>query len=63
MKIIQAVRGFKDILPEETPLWRELEERVKDARHQEHVSHGYCVLGMPMLCRRSSTLRRSETKG
>ncbi|RUM89480.1 MAG: histidine--tRNA ligase [Thermodesulfatator sp.] len=45
MKIIQAVRGFKDILPEETPLWRELEERARRIL----TSYGFSEIRLPIL--------------
>ena len=44
-KNIQAVRGMNDILPEETPVWRHLEEVVR----QLVDSYGYREIRMPIV--------------
>jgi histidyl-tRNA synthetase len=44
-KNIQAVRGMNDILPEETPAWRYLEETVR----QLLDSYGYREIRMPIV--------------
>ncbi len=44
-KNIQAVRGMRDIPPEQTPLWHFLESRVR----QVVESYGYREIRMPML--------------
>ena len=44
-KHIQAIRGMNDILPEETPAWRYLEEVV----HQLVDSYGYREIRMPIV--------------
>ena len=42
---IKAITGFKDILPEETPLWRRIEN---EARHTFH-SFGFREIRLPIL--------------
>jgi histidyl-tRNA synthetase len=44
-KTIQAIRGMRDILPDETPLWLRLEDTV----HRVLQSYGYQQMRMPML--------------
>ncbi|MFO7594045.1 MAG: histidine--tRNA ligase [Pseudomonadota bacterium] len=44
-KNIQAVRGMNDILPEETPTWRHLEEMVR----QLLDAYGYREIRMPIV--------------
>jgi len=44
-KNIQAVRGMNDILPEETPTWRHLEEMVR----QLLDAYGYHEIRMPIV--------------
>lgn len=44
-KQIQAIRGMKDILPEQTPLWQFLEERVRDVLGR----YGYAEIRMPIV--------------
>jgi len=43
--MIKAVKGFKDILPDETPLWREVEEKAKKL----FEAYGYSELRIPVL--------------
>lgn len=42
---LQAVRGMNDILPEDTPLWRRLEEVVREVLE----SYGYREIRMPLV--------------
>ncbi len=44
-KNIQAIRGMRDILPEQTPLWQLLQGRVKSTLEQ----YGYREIRMPLL--------------
>ncbi len=44
-KQIQAIRGMKDILPEQTPLWQYLEDRVRDVLGR----YGYAEIRMPIV--------------
>ena len=44
-KQIQAIRGMKDILPEQTPLWQFLEDRVRDVLNR----YGYAEIRMPIV--------------
>lgn len=44
-KNIQAVRGMRDILPEQTPLWRWLERKVSSVLD----AYGYSEIRMPLL--------------
>ena len=44
-KNIQAVRGMKDILPEQTPLWQFLEQQVR----QVLGAYGYQEIRMPIV--------------
>ncbi len=44
-KQIQAIRGMKDILPQQTPLWQFLEERVRDVLGR----YGYEEIRMPIV--------------
>jgi histidyl-tRNA synthetase len=44
-KNIQAIRGMRDILPEQTPLWQHLEDRVREVVQ----SYGYREIRMPSL--------------
>jgi histidyl-tRNA synthetase len=44
-KQIQAIRGMKDILPQQTPLWQFLEDRVRAVLS----SYGYQEIRMPIL--------------
>ncbi len=44
-KNIQAIRGMRDILPEQTPLWQWLEERVRAVL----AAYGYAEIRMPIL--------------
>jgi histidyl-tRNA synthetase len=44
-KQIQAIRGMKDILPQQTPLWQYLEERVRDVLGR----YGYDEIRMPIV--------------
>jgi histidyl-tRNA synthetase len=44
-KNIQAIRGMRDILPEQTPLWQYLESRVREVVQ----SYGYREIRMPSL--------------
>ncbi len=44
-KKIQAIRGMHDILPEQTPLWRFLEDRVRDVLER----YGYREIRMPIM--------------
>ncbi len=44
-KQIQAIRGMKDILPQQTPLWQFLEERVRDVLNR----YGYDEIRMPIV--------------
>jgi len=45
MKQIQAIRGMRDILPEQTPLWQWLEDRIRGVLD----SYGYGEIRMPLL--------------
>jgi histidyl-tRNA synthetase len=44
-KNIQAIRGMRDILPDQTPLWQHLEDRVREVVQ----SYGYREIRMPSL--------------
>jgi histidyl-tRNA synthetase len=44
-KQIQAIRGMKDILPQQTPLWFYLEDRVRDVLDR----YGYAEIRMPIV--------------
>lgn len=44
-KNIQAIRGMRDILPDQTPLWQLLENRVRGVL----ASYGYSEIRMPVL--------------
>ncbi len=44
-KNIQAIRGMRDILPDQTPLWQYLEDRVREVLQ----SYGYREIRMPSL--------------
>ena len=44
-KNIQAIRGMRDILPDQTPLWLLLEDRVRGVL----ASYGYNEIRMPVL--------------
>jgi len=44
-KNIQAIRGMRDILPEQTPLWQLLEDRVRTVLD----GYGYREIRMPIL--------------
>ena len=44
-KDIQAIRGMRDILPEQTPLWQYLESRVRGVLE----GYGYREIRMPIL--------------
>jgi histidyl-tRNA synthetase len=44
-KQIQAIRGMKDILPEQTPLWQFLEDRARDVLSR----YGYSEIRMPLV--------------
>ncbi|MCP4127385.1 MAG: histidine--tRNA ligase, partial [Gammaproteobacteria bacterium] len=44
-KNIQAIRGMRDILPDQTPLWQLLEERVRAVL----AGYGYSEIRMPVL--------------
>jgi histidyl-tRNA synthetase len=44
-KNIQAIRGMRDILPDQTPLWQLLEDRVRGVL----ASYGYGEIRMPIL--------------
>jgi histidyl-tRNA synthetase len=44
-KTIQAIRGMRDILPGETPLWHRLEDAVRDVLE----SYGYQQIRMPIV--------------
>ena len=43
--MIKAVKGFKDILPHETPLWRKVEEEARSL----FEAYGYSELRIPVL--------------
>lgn len=45
MSKLQAIRGMKDILPEETPLWQWLENKVQAVTYQ----YGYQEVRLPLL--------------
>lgn len=45
MSQLQAIRGMKDVLPTETPLWQWLEQKVKNVMHQ----YGYQEVRLPIL--------------
>ncbi|MEW8506319.1 MAG: histidine--tRNA ligase [Candidatus Thiodiazotropha sp.] len=44
-KQIQAIRGMKDILPQQTPLWHFLEDRVRSVLSR----YGYTEIRMPIV--------------
>ncbi|MES9969740.1 MAG: histidine--tRNA ligase [Candidatus Thiodiazotropha sp.] len=44
-KQIQAIRGMKDILPQQTPLWQFLEDRVRAVLSR----YGYAEIRMPIV--------------
>jgi histidyl-tRNA synthetase len=44
-KQIQAIRGMKDILPEQTPLWQLLEDTVRAVL----IRYGYAQIRMPIV--------------
>jgi histidyl-tRNA synthetase len=44
-KNIQAIRGMRDILPDETPLWRQLEDGVRSVLDR----YGYQQVRMPIV--------------
>ncbi|MES9993047.1 MAG: histidine--tRNA ligase [Candidatus Thiodiazotropha sp.] len=44
-KQIQAIRGMKDILPQQTPLWQFLEDRVRSVLGR----YGYAEIRMPIV--------------
>ena len=44
-KTIQAVRGFRDVLPEETPYWQQLEAAARETLQ----SYGYEEIRLPVL--------------
>ncbi len=44
-KNIQAIRGMRDILPEQSPLWQLFEQRVRDLL----AGYGYSEIRMPLL--------------
>jgi histidyl-tRNA synthetase len=44
-KQIQAIRGMKDILPQQTPIWQFLEERVRSVLSR----YGYAEIRMPIV--------------
>ena len=44
-KRMQAIRGMHDILPESTPLWQFIEDKI----HQVLQSYGYSEIRMPVL--------------
>ncbi len=44
-KNIQAIRGMRDILPDQTPLWQLLEGRVREVL----AAYGYSEIRMPIL--------------
>ncbi|MCU7874224.1 MAG: histidine--tRNA ligase [Candidatus Thiodiazotropha sp. (ex Lucinoma borealis)] len=44
-KQIQAIRGMKDILPQQTPLWQFLEDRVRSVLSR----YGYAEIRMPIV--------------
>ncbi len=44
-KQIQAIRGMKDILPQQSPLWQFLEDRVRSVL----TRYGYSEIRMPIL--------------
>ena len=44
-KQIQAIRGMKDILPQQTPLWQFLEDRVRVVLSR----YGYDEIRMPIV--------------
>jgi histidyl-tRNA synthetase len=44
-KNIQAIRGMRDILPDQTPLWQLLEDRVRTVL----AGYGYSEIRMPVL--------------
>ncbi|AML56067.1 Histidyl-tRNA synthetase [Serratia rubidaea] len=45
MMKIQSIRGMRDILPEETPLWQWLESKVRDITYR----YGYQEVRLPIL--------------
>ncbi|MES9976151.1 MAG: ATP phosphoribosyltransferase regulatory subunit, partial [Candidatus Thiodiazotropha sp.] len=44
-KQIQAIRGMKDILPQQSPLWQFLEDRVRSVLSR----YGYAEIRMPIV--------------
>ncbi|MCG7961859.1 MAG: histidine--tRNA ligase, partial [Candidatus Thiodiazotropha taylori] len=44
-KQIQAIRGMKDILPQQTPVWQFLEDRVRSVLSR----YGYAEIRMPIV--------------
>jgi histidyl-tRNA synthetase len=44
-KNIQAIRGMRDILPDQSPLWQLFEQRVRDVL----AGYGYSEIRMPLL--------------
>lgn len=54
MKAIQAIRGMKDIPPEETPVWRELEDCAREVL----TGYGYRELRPPVV-ERTELFQRS----
>ncbi len=44
-KIIQAIRGMNDILPDDTPYWQELEATIRDVL----MAYGYQEIRTPVL--------------
>ncbi|MCG7870729.1 MAG: histidine--tRNA ligase [Candidatus Thiodiazotropha lotti] len=44
-KQIQAIRGMKDILPQQTPVWQFLEDRVRSVLNR----YGYAEIRMPIV--------------
>lgn len=45
VKQIQAIRGMKDILPQQTPVWQFLEDRVRSVLSR----YGYAEIRMPIV--------------
>ena len=43
--VVQAVRGMRDILPDETPLWQKLEETIKQVLN----AYSYQEIRLPIL--------------
>ncbi len=44
-KLIQAIRGMHDILPQDSPVWQLLESDFRDLAHQ----YGYAEIRMPLV--------------